>query len=516
MAREEIIGSPRRNLVLQTTGGIRVKVGDKYYRLKYSEEEETSENTEEKASNFMVVDSIADYESGIIAYPGDEIVIFSIKEAKLYYTLDGLYHEYGETSDVTSSVEDVKEFDSTVLFNGDPPFQITTNTLIPNLNAEFLNGKTAEDFLTKGDSVVYESIRTKDGAFNHSDGVTTIDNAKINNLSVDNLNSNINIGVNANILDSDETVDSMVNRRGVNPITILYDAFLVGITDKLGNSQTDFTALCKELLKPVSPSTFKFPNPTLDTPEKTEYYNKTLAGITEIVYEITSESTWDKYVSENKSLLSILRNSYFTESLSAYNGTVFLLTSDNPLPIGLTGQTQLIEEKENGDSVTHLINYIVSGVEEDYVYITTDFKTEVMSSANINKVVSEISITYETTELAKFDIIVYEQSDSYKGIYSLDLESVEIKNGTIGNLNSVEDPTFGALEGFGLYSKNATLINPNIACINSDGINYVTINSNPSVEVNLDMCVFTIGSGDSERKGKITVDESGVLKFTDI
>lgn len=33
MAKEEIIGSPRRNLVFETSGVIRVKVGDKYYKL---------------------------------------------------------------------------------------------------------------------------------------------------------------------------------------------------------------------------------------------------------------------------------------------------------------------------------------------------------------------------------------------------------------------------------------------------------------------------------------------------
>lgn len=46
MAKEEIIGSPRRNLVFETSGVIRVKVGDKYYKLNYDKETTDDEDEE--------------------------------------------------------------------------------------------------------------------------------------------------------------------------------------------------------------------------------------------------------------------------------------------------------------------------------------------------------------------------------------------------------------------------------------------------------------------------------------
>lgn len=54
MAKEEIIGSPRRNLVFETSGVIRVKVGDKYYKLNYDKEttdDEDEESIESKNYN---------------------------------------------------------------------------------------------------------------------------------------------------------------------------------------------------------------------------------------------------------------------------------------------------------------------------------------------------------------------------------------------------------------------------------------------------------------------------------
>ena len=77
MAKEERIGNPNRNLVLRTSGSIKVLVGDKYYSLKYSNSEE-EEDTETKTENEFIIsqDPIDFYLTGQLAYPGDNKVIF--------------------------------------------------------------------------------------------------------------------------------------------------------------------------------------------------------------------------------------------------------------------------------------------------------------------------------------------------------------------------------------------------------------------------------------------------------
>ena len=56
MAKEEIIGSPRRNLVFETSGVIRVKVGDKYYKLNY--DKETTDDEEKVESYIDIIDRL--------------------------------------------------------------------------------------------------------------------------------------------------------------------------------------------------------------------------------------------------------------------------------------------------------------------------------------------------------------------------------------------------------------------------------------------------------------------------
>ena len=53
MAKEEIIGSPRRNLVFETSGVIRVKVGDKYYKLNY--DKETTDDEDEESIESKII-----------------------------------------------------------------------------------------------------------------------------------------------------------------------------------------------------------------------------------------------------------------------------------------------------------------------------------------------------------------------------------------------------------------------------------------------------------------------------
>ena len=69
MAKEEVIGSPRKNLVFETVGSIRVKVGDKYYKLNYDKEvDEDEEDESSLESKIIITDDILLYETGQYEY----------------------------------------------------------------------------------------------------------------------------------------------------------------------------------------------------------------------------------------------------------------------------------------------------------------------------------------------------------------------------------------------------------------------------------------------------------------
>ena len=85
--RDEVIGNSKRGLVLKTAGSIRVLVGDKYYNLDFRNEEskEDEDESDSVESNFIISDSIDDYISGKLSYPGDNKIIFTFN-GSIYYT----------------------------------------------------------------------------------------------------------------------------------------------------------------------------------------------------------------------------------------------------------------------------------------------------------------------------------------------------------------------------------------------------------------------------------------------
>jgi hypothetical protein len=139
MAKEEVIGSPRRNLVFETSGVIRVKVGDKYYKLNYDKETTNEEDEESIESKIIIVDDILLYETGQYEYPGDRKIIFALNGG-IYYTLDNGYFSFNESQDSDILLERDTIFDNTVIFNGNPPFKLNSSEVINNLNAQFING----------------------------------------------------------------------------------------------------------------------------------------------------------------------------------------------------------------------------------------------------------------------------------------------------------------------------------------------------------------------------------------
>ena len=205
MAKEEIIGSPRRNLVFETSGVIRVKVGDKYYKLNYDKETTDDEDEESIESKIIIVDDILLYETGQYEYPGDRKIIFALNGG-IYYTLDNSYFSFSDSQNSDASLEGNIIFDNTVIFNGTPPFKLSSSEVISNLNAQFIDGHSWNDIqaLLNKQNISFNTLETTDGKFIAEDGKVTCNtvvcsNANIKKLSFETLSGNISIGGNISV-----------------------------------------------------------------------------------------------------------------------------------------------------------------------------------------------------------------------------------------------------------------------------------------------------------------------------
>lgn len=170
MAREEIVGSSSRNLVFKTAGSIRVLVGDKYYDFNFSSNG-SSNKEDESEDRILVVDDIESYLIGEIDYPGDKIIIFTM-DGSIYVTNDGEYIPYVEGD---GSSGDSNTFIDTVSFINKIPFSVSSNSLIKNLNANYLNGLDSNHFVQRnGDAdltrISFDTIRSNDGKFRFFNG----------------------------------------------------------------------------------------------------------------------------------------------------------------------------------------------------------------------------------------------------------------------------------------------------------------------------------------------------------
>ena len=80
MAKEELIGSKNRDLVLRTAGRVSILIGDKYYPLNFSGEstsssEDDNTNDSNSVNSVISAESIDGYLNNDIQYPSLHIIL---------------------------------------------------------------------------------------------------------------------------------------------------------------------------------------------------------------------------------------------------------------------------------------------------------------------------------------------------------------------------------------------------------------------------------------------------------
>lgn len=477
MAKEERIGNPYKNLVFRTSGNIRVLVGDKYYTLKYDTENADDKSSNAAESNFIIAEEgMGPYLSGELEYPGDSKIIFAPGD-NIYYTDNEMYLPFDKEEDTEGpSISTTNTFNDTVIFNGNPAFVINgDNTRINNLNAEYLDGYFASDFIKKTDKLEFESIGTSDGNFKVEDGniiarSISVTNGNIENLSFQNLIGNIQIGSSVKVINFSEFLNSKLISYNVDIFTIIHNLF----NQSEIITEDDFYTLASNLFEIIN-SNYNW------TPETVEYMDN--SGI---VFKPKNLDTWKTIQTKSQgSLYDILSKIIYLETIPAkYNGTGYTIEfSSGTLEIGTEftfSAENIIYKDKNGNIVNNIctseyeteesntvvVNAIVTSVSESTISIVTDLQTYSFKNSHIETSEDYSIINNNEEVIGTYNLSDYTVNEDLSCIpdYYINLDVIGNSIGAIGNLSGITDSIFGELTGNGIYCpENCTLINPNIA-----------------------------------------------------
>lgn len=187
------VGVEGKNLVLKTQGRVYIKVKDRFYELKFKDEDlkdltsNTTENTKTTSNNVIFVDSSSEVPD--LEYPGDNYLIISLdgtfwRSSDNTITQIPLTIQNPETLTLTNLI-----VNGTITLNNtsEPPIIINNNVLIPNLNADFLDGKDSTAFAQKSNVELIDGNWTFAGktTFNNSTGLGTLTDSTQNRIYID-------------------------------------------------------------------------------------------------------------------------------------------------------------------------------------------------------------------------------------------------------------------------------------------------------------------------------------------
>lgn len=533
MAKEEIIGSPRRNLVFETSGVIRVKVGDKYYKLNYDKETTDDEDEESIESKIIIVDDILLYETGQYEYPGDRKIIFALNGG-IYYTLDNSYFSFSDSQNSDASLEGNIIFDNTVIFNGTPPFKLSSSEVISNLNAQFIDGHSWNDIqaLLNKQNISFNTLETTDGKFIAEDGKVTCNtvvcsNANIKKLSFETLSGNISIGGNISVTASELDIDGNLYDLGINILQLLYKLYSV---KGINTSKTTFVEFAKDLVKSVNTS-YNWQTPSTYTSHQLDFDKQLLSesfywepinieswknisciplSVADNYYIDPEEITEDTEITEsaeNIARSSNLYNEIITkiyiipeENKSTFNGVVLKLYIDSGFVTpGTEGELIINEYKKDevNEAESTSTKFVVTGINNNELYIHTTYISNKASFLSLDSQSVDLYAYVENTEEMELDsddekesfITINtqyysepeENSEYYNIILDINPESINFKQTSttvIGNLSVISDSILNP-SGVGIYSNNCYLNNPTISLYdNAEQINYLKLAPN--------------------------------------
>lgn len=188
------IGVEGKNIVLKTLGKVYVKVKDRKYELAFRPEDIQKQMESYLNGNLtnglqtsptLILDSYNDLEN--LEYPGNNLFVVT-KDGYLYYTENNGFTSIPvHFADSSLTLENLVVTNQLNLTGSGVPINLNNSILIPNLNAEFLNGYRDQDFAIKNkNETITGSWSYSDRlTFNESVGQKLLRDASSNRIKID-------------------------------------------------------------------------------------------------------------------------------------------------------------------------------------------------------------------------------------------------------------------------------------------------------------------------------------------
>lgn len=217
------IGVEGKNLVLKTLGRVYVKVKDRKYELLFRPEDyqelfkeysgEEGESTENIGKGVVFINNALDLET--IEYPGNEILVVT-RDGSFFYSDNNQYFQIPINFTGSDLTVDNLSVNNQITFLGtNVPFILNNTNLIPNLNADLLDGYHSTSFPIK-DNTEYITGQWEFGnliQFTNAVGQGVLQDSFGQNISIDFITGKITcdtIECNNLINNSEDTSDSTI------------------------------------------------------------------------------------------------------------------------------------------------------------------------------------------------------------------------------------------------------------------------------------------------------------------
>lgn len=188
------IGVEGKNIVLKTLGKVYVKVKDRKYELAFRPEDiqkqiesylngDLADGLQTSAT--LVLDSYNNLEN--LEYPGDNLFVVT-KDGYLYFTENNGFTSIPiHFADTSLTLENLVVTNQLNFTGSGVPINLNNSILIPNLNAEFLNGYRDQDFAIKSKNETITGSWTYSDrlTFNESVGQKLLRDASSNRIKID-------------------------------------------------------------------------------------------------------------------------------------------------------------------------------------------------------------------------------------------------------------------------------------------------------------------------------------------
>lgn len=515
------IGDKNKDLILQTSGNVYIQIKDRFYKLKFKDEDNNENEDKENNEEEEITDSKVIFSEELnLNYPGDNYLIVS--DNQLYRTLNQQYIPIQ-----TSSKNDTFTNPITIT-TLESPLIINSSKLVQNLNAQYLNSISSKNFLRKDleDTVSKcyikelrnNTITGNNAIINLETGYLNIDTIRVKNLIWENYANDTeesdSIVLNYDLLNKKtyfsngikllevKKVDKMESFKsiqrensqieyyanenylvgGFSIIDLILNAFEKGYLTELSTIYEYANALteCLKLNETLNWETHTLTESDFIETEgvlpykQYKFYPKDSSIYSSYKYNNTStclEAIYNKWYNiEN----------YIEDIAAKYKGTTFecIINNCELLPgdiLHSVEEGKLIEALVVGVSDTK-IRLIISGsdclfenkiklseFEEWEEFVPTEepnlsIYNSILECINSQKSEKGKTISLDLTEN---DILI---NDNYINI--------------IGNISGINNNIFGKIEDFGIYSEgNCYFINPNFTLTNNENKPYIKLSN---------------------------------------